>query len=444
MAEISGAVPAPDLDTVMRAALGAVFPEISEGQGPVALGIAVSGGGDSMALLHLARDCARGHGARLHAVTVDHGLRPAARAEAQMVAEVCKGLEMSHDILTWEGWDGSGNLQNQARRARYGLITGWARGRGISHVALGHTADDQAETFLMRLARGSGLDGLSAMVATRPSLGVTWLRPLLTVRREALRSYLRARHLGWVEDPSNTDPRFIRVQARQVLAELAPLGLDAEVIRETTARLAKARAALEAVTADAARRLARVEAGDVVIDSAGLADLPAEIRRRLIAHSLNWVASAEYRPRAEALAETLAAIGQGRAATLHGCRIIARAGALRISRELQAVKGRACAPDQVWDGRWRLLRADGATEILPGEKTDLRIDALGVAGLAACPDWRATGLPRVTLEASPALWSGTDLQAAPLAGWANGWRAELLFGDDAYNSSILYPELLRN
>ena len=398
------------------------------------LGVAVSGGGDSMALLHLLADWARARGVVLHAVTVDHGLRPAAKAEAAMVGEVCEGLGVAHGTLAWDGWDGSGNLQDQARRARYRLMTDWAREAGIGAVALGHTADDQAETFVMRLARGSGVDGLSAMAARRRAGGVLWLRPLLSVSREALRAYLRARRLGWVEDPSNADLRFERVRARQVLADLAPLGVTAGGLMATTRRLAEAREALEAVTHEAARRLARVELGDVVLERDGFAALPAEIRRRLMVHTLNWVASAEYGPRAEALAEVLRQVDEGGSTTLHGCRVVVGKADLRVAREFQAVKDTVAEPGRLWDRRWRIVAGEAAT---PGETKDLQVRALGEAGVALCAEWRVAGLPRSSMITLPSLWRGADLVAAPLAERANGWKVETDRGEGDYFSSIL-------
>ncbi|GAA0289874.1 tRNA lysidine(34) synthetase TilS [Rhodovulum strictum] len=378
--------------------------------GDAPLGVAVSGGGDSVALLLALA------GRRVHAVTVDHGLRPGAAAEAQFVAGICARLGLRHDTLRWQGWDGQGNLQDSARRARYRLIADWAAAQGIGRVALGHTRDDQAETVLMRLARGAGVDGLSAMAPRRESLGVTWLRPLLGLSRADLRAYLAERGQGWIEDPSNEDARFDRVQARRTLAALAPLGITAEGLAETAARMGTARAALEAATLEAAGRVAREDRGDVVLSRAGLDALQGEIARRLLVASLCWVASSEYPPRAEALAETLAALGSAPRATLHGCLIARETDDLRIGREPAALAGTVAPAGALWDGRWWL---DGPAE--PG----LEIRALGEGGLAACPDWRATGLPRASLLAAPAVWRGAHLVAAPLAGLCNGWQARL-------------------
>ncbi|WP_132461828.1 tRNA lysidine(34) synthetase TilS [Rhodovulum marinum] len=391
----------------MEAALAAACP------GDAPLGVAVSGGGDSMAVL-----CALAARGRppVHAVTVDHGLRPEAADEARFVADTCARLGVSHDVLRWGGWDGTGNLQDAARRARYALIADWAAGRRIGRVALGHTRDDQAETVLMRLARGAGVDGLSAMAPARMARGVTWLRPALGLSRAELRAYLAERGQRWVEDPSNEDTRFDRVQARRALAALAPLGIEAAGLAAVARRMASARAALAACTLDAAARVARADRGDVVIDRAGLAALPDEIARRLLVAALCWVASAEYPPRAEALADMRAALARAPRATLHGCLVSVAGEGLRVAREPAAVARATAAPGTPWDGRW-LLEGPYA----PG----MELRALGAAGLAACPDWREAGLPRASLLASPAVWRGDTLVAAPLAGHGAGWQARL-------------------
>lgn len=385
--------------------------EVARGLGPVPdrLAVAVSGGGDSVALLLLLHDLMPG---RIVAVTVDHGLRAASAAEAAAVAAQCAPLGIPHAVLRWEGWDGRGNLMDAARRARRRLIGEWAVSQGIGAVALGHTADDQAETVLMRLARGSGVDGLAGMAARSSGDGVTWLRPLLGVRREVLREFLRGRGVTWAEDPTNNDPRFDRTRARLALGALALLGIGVEDLTETAARMAMAREVLERAAFQAAEKGARIEAGDVVLDRAVLAVLAEETRLRLVAQAVRWVTGADYRPRFAALRSAVAAALEGRRATLAGALIAPRRGALWIGREPRAAMASpGVAPGEVWDGRWRL---DG-----PGDV----VRALGQA-VADCPDAKGSGLSRTALMASPALWNGAVLVAAPLAGYGPTVRLE--------------------
>lgn len=380
---------------------------------PARVGVAVSGGGDSMALLHLLHATGR---FQLHAVTVDHGLRPEAKAEADFVASTCVQLGVGHATLHWQGATARGNLMDQARRARLSLIGGWARAQGIAHVALGHTADDQAETFLMRLSRAAGLEGLSGMRPRFQAEGVTWHRPLLDATRADLRDWLSARGLPWVDDPSNDNPRFDRVKARRALAALASLGIGTDTITAVVGHLAQAEAAL---CADLDRLVAAHVteiAGDLVIDAAAFGPgVHPEMHRRLINAALIWVSGADYAPRAAKVAGLLADL---RDCTLHGCRVMVSPCQIRITRESRAVAGLRVPAGQIWD-RWQL---DGP--VRPG----LTIAALGAEGLRLCPDWRTTGLPRASLLASPAIWAGAQLVAAPLAGAENGWKAQIACG----------------
>lgn len=389
----------------IQAALGGALPG--------KIGVAVSGGSDSLALLHLMAGWA---GPEIAAVTVDHGLRPASAREAEFVAKVCASLNIRHTTLVWEAWDGQGNLQDRARRARYGLIADWAGAEAIAHVALGHTIDDQAETFLMRLARSAGIDGLSAMPAARDWGGIVWLRPLLETSRSALRDYLKRRNVVWIDDPSNEDEGSERVRARHALASLAPLGLGAEQIARSARNLAEARGALAAQTVQAADAIAATDAGDVILDLGGLSHQPAEIRRRLVGGALAWVGSAEYGPRGAALHGFVDRLMAGEDATLHGCLALVGDGKARICREYEAVRNLQSAAHETWDSRW-VFRGGPAGEGV--------IRALGPDGLRDCPDWRETGRPRAALLASAALWQGQNLVSAPAAGLAGGWRLEI-------------------
>jgi tRNA(Ile)-lysidine synthase len=393
----------------MRAVLSAAPP------GPV--GVAVSGGGDSTALLLLLGDWAAASARRLEAVTVDHGLRAASAAEAASVSALCAGRGVPHATLLWQGWDGRGNLQAEARAARRRLIAAWARERGIAAVALGHTLEDQAETFLMRLARGSGVDGLSGMAAVSRHGGVAWLRPMLGIRRADLRDVLTAAGVGWTEDPSNADARFDRVRARAALRPMAGLGLGPERLAAPAAAMARARAALEAGAEDLARGCLRYgPAGDVTLDPVRFGAAPEELRLRLLAAVLCWVAGEVYRPRLARLlplADAVASGGLGHGATLHGCVLRRSGGAVAIRREPGRVRGPVPAAEGRWDGRWTLAA-------LPGPAAGVTIAALGRDGLARLPGWRQAGAARETLLTTPALWRGGELLAAPFAGQPNG------------------------
>lgn len=392
--------------------------------------MAVSGGSDSTALMHLAAGWARSRGIALNVATVDHRLRPTSGAEAAAVVAAAAALGLPADVLRWEGWSGTGNLQAAARAARYGLLACWAGERGLAAVALGHTRDDQAETVLLRLARGSGVDGLSAMAESTARRGTVWLRPLLGLGRETLRAWLRARGLDWTDDPSNDDPRFHRVRARAALAALAPLGLDAERLAETARRLRQARAVLDdAATALAADALHPDACGALHLRLAPMRAAHPETALRLLAEAFRCVAASPYPPRRAALDALWARIGAGAGGSLHGCLAGQRRGTLWIAREPAAAADRS--EGDLWDGRWRI-----------GTAADGHVGALGEPGLAALrtaaraglwtdpPGWAAS--PRAARLTTPALWRDGRLACAPLAAYGEGlqvsWTGRLPFG----------------
>ena len=365
-----------------------------------------------MALLHLLA----GQGLRLSVATVDHGLRAEAVAEAAMVAATCAGLGLPHATLCWTDPCGPGNLSARARTARYDLLRDWAAGQGIRSVALGHTLDDQAETVLMRLARGSGVDGLSGMAEARTDDGILWLRPLLSQRRGALRDWLQARDIGWVDDPTNDDPAYDRVKARQMLHLLTPLGVSREGVVETAQWMARAREVLERAAMELAETALRHDAAEIVIEVDAFRAAPEETRLRLLSAAICWIGGTAYRPRLAALMQVEASVLAGQARTLAGCLISHKRGLIRVGREPQAVARLISGPDRIWDRRWRLVgppAPDGA---------ELRY--LGEAGIALCPGWRDMGLPRASVIAAPALWQGNTLLAAPLAANPVDWALE--------------------
>lgn len=378
--------------------------------GAARIGVAVSGGGDSMALMALLAEAMASRGGVVHAATVDHGLRPGSAQEAALAAEAAAQLGIPHDTLHWRdgdpaGWDGRGNLQARARAARLGALGGWAARHDLSHVCLGHTMDDQAETVLMRLARGSGVDGLAGMAEARRDAGggPVWLRPVLTLRRAALRKLLRDRGLPWADDPTNADPRFDRVRARAALADPVLAGLDVPTLAATATRMAAARVVLWQATHAAATALATVEHGAIGFERHGFAALPDDTRRRLLAAAVRRVAGLPYRPRLTALIRAETAALAGTPATVAGCVLSAARGRIWVDREPAVLAGRSAPAPGPWDGRWRI----------DGPARGLTLAALGPAGLAQCPGWRQTGLRRRAVLTAPGVWDGPRLVAAP-------------------------------
>ena len=301
-------VPEPGLVERFRADLD---PLIAPG---ARLGVAVSGGPDSLALLLLA---AAADPAQVEAATVDHGLRDEARAEAEAVAKLCEALGVPHVILTAR-WDGkpATAIQERARRERYRLLGFWAEERALGALATGHHADDQAETFLMRLKRGSGVRGLAAMRArsVAPGTDVKLIRPLLGWRRAELEQVCADAGLTPAADPSNTDENFERVRVRRALADCD--WIDPGAIARSAANLADADRALEWATRTEWSRSVNERNGMI---SARPDGIPTEILRRVVTRAIRHLATeGDADLRGHELDRLLATLSKGDTATLRG------------------------------------------------------------------------------------------------------------------------------
>jgi tRNA(Ile)-lysidine synthase len=280
------------------------------------LGVAVSGGPDSLALLLLAAAAFPG---RVQAATVDHGLRPESAGEAQFVAGLCRTLDVPHAILAANVDTSRASLQRAARDARYAALEAWMASQSLRILATAHHVDDQAETLLMRLLRGSGVGGLSGVRARSPlpvrGSDTIVIRPLLGWRRAALRDLVEAAGLVAVDDPSNRDPGFDRVRIRGHLNETS--WLDPEAMARSAAALAEAEDALTWTAERLWQERARIEEGEISLDPRGL---PAELRRRLLLRALDALKADVGPPRGEEITRLLETLAEGGTATLAGVR----------------------------------------------------------------------------------------------------------------------------
>jgi tRNA(Ile)-lysidine synthase len=289
--------------------------EALAGAAPHRLGLAVSGGPDSLALLLLAHAAFPGE---VEAATVDHRLRADNAGEAASVAGLCRRLGVPHEILA-DAPPAGASLQAQARALRYRLLLDWAARRGLPALATAHHADDQAETVLMRLARGSGLGGLAGVRASRIEQGVAILRPLLAWRRGELAAIVAEAGLDAVDDPSNRSDAHDRTRFRALLAAsdvLSPRRLAAAAAHLAAAEEALAWAAEREWAARAAR-----EDGAVTLDVRGL---PPELLRRLAAQAIEAVrGGGDWRR--DRLADALAEVARAGRVTLAGVQVTAQA-----------------------------------------------------------------------------------------------------------------------
>ncbi len=281
------------------------------------LAIAVSGGVDSMALLHMTVEL----GLDVVAVHVNHGLRGAAADnDANVVRGACRRLGVGCHVLHWTGDKPTRGVEAAARTARYKLMTDFCRARGIGTLMVAHQADDQIETFLMNLARGSGLYGLAGMQPMSMRDGVMIVRPLLDVPRAQLEKYCNDRGIECVHDEMNDDTRFARVRmrmGRHVLRDM--LGISDERILLATQNLGRSRAAMESYVNDRIRTV--MDGRAAYMPESFLFDEPDDIRLKLLGNLLQRVGGGNYQPRLNSLERALHKLGSDCQFTLGRCTV---------------------------------------------------------------------------------------------------------------------------
>lgn len=291
---------------------------------PVA--VAVSGGPDSMALLWLLARWGAPQGRKISAYTVDHGLRPGSADEAARVGEWAAALQnVSHRILRWGGEKPVSRILEEARAARYELLAAAAKRDGADSLFVAHHRDDQAETFLIRLAKGSGLEGLAGMRAVQETVwGIKLLRPLLDVPKQDLVGLCEAENIPFVQDPTNENAAYLRPRLRAAQGILEEEGLSAKRLAVTARRLARARDALQRISEELFEQAvtARLDNG-LLLDFKRLESAPEELVLRVLLRAMEEVSPADdYGPRMEKLEALMARIlyeRDFRGATLGGC-----------------------------------------------------------------------------------------------------------------------------
>ncbi len=313
--------------------------------------VAVSGGADSLALCWLLTAWAKQGGlAPPTVLSVDHGLGAGSDDIARKVVETAQQWQLTASVLPWTGPKPRRNLEAAARDARYQLLGDWCLSHGIKGLYVGHTLEDQAETLLLRLGRGSGVDGLCAMSGLSPFplagyFELALVRPLLVLARASLRRLLRELGVAWHEDPMNEDPRFSRVRIRQAWPTLIAAGLAPERLVLATDHLRRARSALQSTAEAFVADHCRFEDGHAQLDRAALAALPEEIGLRALALVLMRVSGSSYRPRfrrLQALYNSVCSGELGGGRTLMGCRLAPVPRARRLFGEASLwVRGEA-------------------------------------------------------------------------------------------------------
>jgi len=369
------------------------------------IAVGCSGGGDSMALTLLLQQWTESCQGQVTALIVDHRIRPESTQEAKTVAAWLSQRGVEARVLSRPDEALQGNLQSAARDARYSLMFASCAQAGIPYLALAHNLEDQAETVLLRLARGSGVDGLAAMAPVTERPEVRLLRPVLDIPRARLRATLRSAGQSCIEDPSNEEEAFKRVRLRRLAPDMAAEGMTPDRLAATALRLGRARDALETATATILARSTRLyPEGYGELDIWPLRDAPPEIVLRCLSRVLTCIGGGRYPPRLERLERLYEAVMcetepfAGR--TLAGCRVMQRRGNLLVCRELRAVRA-VCpaAGDVLWDGRFRIRHA-------PSSGLDIR--RLGRDGwrmvVERRPELRKCRIPPPVRPSLPAFW----------------------------------------
>ena len=322
------------------------------------IGLAVSGGGDSIGMLVLASEWAIINKKKIYVVTVNHNLRKEAKEEVIFTREFTKKLGFSHSTLDWKKPLKIGNLQSQASLARKKLISNWAKENNIKTVLLAHTIDDQVETILMRFSRGSGVDGLIGMKKLVEIHGIFWVRPLLTITRSNLRKFLKLKKINWVEDPSNKDRKYLRVKFRNVISQLGEIGINTNLVVNTSVRMENAKKVLNDVAVEAFNNFVKLKKwGDIEISKDIFNLCREDTFLRTLAGIIKGISGSIYRPRYKELINFVEDLNNKnfKARTLSG--VLARA----ISQNKVVLRREPSHPlcvsnpksvNFIWDGRW--------------------------------------------------------------------------------------------
>ena len=391
------------------------------------LAVAVSGGSDSLCLVLLASRWADRRGGKVIALSVDHGLRSNARNEVEQVTEWLRPKGIEHLILSWHGKKPITGIQAAARVARYDLMTRWCRNSHILHLLVAHTLDDQAETFLLRLRKGSGAEGLSAMAEVRETSCVRLLRPLLGIRKTVLQAVLKSEGQKWIEDPSNRDTAFARVRLRKAMLDEY---FDVDSLAKSTIRFGRARLALETSVCKLLARSALIHpAGFAVLSPESFLASSEEIGLSALGRVISAIGGKFFPPRMEKLKRLYKGLMnfamsdmEFLARTLGGCRVLVGNGKYRekilICREVRGLPKPFLVESSkilLWDRRFKI-------QFSPAIHSESLLGALGEQGwlqvLSDSPELKNCGIPGPVRFTLPTLFGKNGINSVPHLGFS--------------------------
>jgi tRNA(Ile)-lysidine synthase len=385
------------------------------------IAVGVSGGPDSLALVYLVDRWACNHGGRAVGLTLDHGLRDQSAAEAAQVGRWLDGRGIEHHTLNWIGDKPTSAIQETARGVRREMLLSWCRDAGIVHLALAHHADDQAETYVMRLAHGSGPDGLAGMASVTESSHARIIRPLLRTPKSRLVATVSAMGHSWINDPSNDQDAFERIRVRKALAAMEETGAGLRPISRVMNDYATQRHELDAVTAHLVMHGTTFHAaGYAMIDLNDLWANGPVLGVRALSRVLMAIGGRHYAPARQSvvrLYEKLKTNGPGKSRTLGGCRLIPMNGGCLVCREQRNLPGERVVTSSgkiKWDNRFQL---DLVADALNPVSGDLTIRPLGKNGwcdlVAEAPGIRPCSVPEPARYSLPALYHNDAIVQVP-------------------------------
>lgn len=393
--------------------------------------VGVSGGADSLCLLLLLDVWLRRRGGQAIALIVDHQLRSTAKEEIQQLVGWLADYDIGHHVLTWQDDKSRKRSQDAAREARYELLTGWCRQAGVLHLALAHHRDDQAETHMLRRARGSGSDGLAGMSVTSEQNHVRLLRPLLSIPGSRLRATLRCMNQCWIEDPSNDNPAYGRTHVRRELARLSGKEGGSAQLAAVASDYAGIRKEADEVTGLLLARAAQPDpAGFCWVDPKALADAPTQFGLRALNQILLSIGGNKYGPRGKSLLLLYEALQNNKfkgGRTLAGCYIGSSAQGFFVCREPAAASQVLClasGQSSVWDSRFFVILG----RLGVGGQGKFEVRRLGASGWRAAKrkvlEGNGRKLPLFARYCLPALWDLEGLVAVPHLGYLRSTRYE--------------------
>jgi tRNA(Ile)-lysidine synthase len=387
------------------------------------LAVAISGGPDSMALLLLAADWCHQQEGKVIALTVDHRLRETSTEEALQVNQWVEERGIEHHILTWHHKDIITGIQKKAREERYRLMADFCLQQGILHLLTAHHSQDQLETFFQRLAQGSGLKGLQGILPQKYMLFGRLLRPLLKIPPQNLKDFLQEKKCPFLEDPSNTNPRFSRVRWRQLLPVLEKEGVTPQKLCFTLDFLHKDTHILEEILTEALARTTTFDSfGLAHVSITKLEHYSIDLIIHIFRHILKAISGEDYPPKFEAVYRLVRRLNISDTenkgpTTLQGCYIHKKKKEFLIGREYKVLKNKISIFNHegiaVWDNRFKLTCSDSLL-ISKGQ-----VRALGVEGIQILQkeDIIPSSIPSPFLKTLPGIWINNKLIACPSLGW---------------------------